>query len=592
MKFDFDFRRTSYMYKSVITNVSREAERILNMASSVSVDYEKLRHLYFIKDGCKLWLDLIKADPDLCNVKGDINKHLNRALEEMFKNRGSYNMCLDFVQDVLIYDNYSPSYILKSNIGMYNTFLKEVLSCKSVYSLLYGDDYSENLKFRLNLLRDGDYDSEVIGLDEVGLDKPHYYTGRLYTSLNDLIKNFDSLYTSLSTSVVKKLYDLNVLPPIFSRQALEQGKLELCWPYNLISSALGTSLSETVENYRNINVNDFINNFSSEINKSYSSEYLGVIKDYYCYNLSMKDISLKYKMGADKVRNIVRKIPKEVIRGMNLALDIDEYRIAFNKKYPKKFFGSKIMLHLNSLSGQELMTYGNYYSVLLKLKDLGANMKYICSDFSKDIKTLIPEALKYDNLTLVYDADLTSFDMIFLEFLVNCSDISSDIYIKYDYIKGNSKTSQKQEFIDDFLSNYSSSSAIEESYRFGLLLIFLKTGLIASSEILNWVTVDDKIGASPELPSGELCLIGDTRYCARLGQYIENQIFSFETLNCMNLCGHDIAEGICKHLKKKGFYTFNAVAFYMKNKRLSVFKQFTELEIKVIKYVSKTFGIE
>lgn len=589
---NFDFRRTSYIYKNVIDNLSREAERILKLSSSSSVNYEKLRHLYFIRDGCNLWLNLIKKDPELCSVKGDINSLLNGALEVMFKNRGSDKMCLEFVQHVLIYDNYSPSYILNSNMGMYNTFLKEVLSCSGVYSLIYGDDYSENLKFRLNLLRDGDYVSEVVGMDEVGLDKPHYYNGRLYTSLNDLMKNFNSLYSSLSVTTIKKLCDLNVLPPVFSRDYLELGKLELCWPYNLLKSAIGVSLSDIVENYRNINVTDFVNNFSSEVERNQSSEVLGIIKDYFCYNLSTKDISIKYNMGVEKVRKILRKVPEEIIKGMNLFSNIDEYRLAFNKKYPKKYFDAKIMMHLNSLSGEDLMNYGRYYSILVELKKLGANMDYIYSGFSKDIKVLIPEASKGVNLSLVYGTNLTSFDIPFLEFLVDCSSKSTEYYMKYDYIRGHYQTTQKREFIDTFLLSYSSKSGRHESYRFGLLLIFLKTGVIVSSDIIHWVTIEDKMGESPVLPTGKLCLIGDARYCFELGRYIGTQIFSSQTLKCLNLSGYDVAEGICNHLKKAGFYTFNAVAFYMKNDNVLPFITFSVLEQKVIKHISSEFGIE
>ena len=50
-----------------------------------------------------------------------------------------------------------------------------MLGCSGVYYLIHGDDYSADLMNRLTLIRSGDYSSFVVGLDEVGLLKPHYY---------------------------------------------------------------------------------------------------------------------------------------------------------------------------------------------------------------------------------------------------------------------------------------------------------------------------------------------------------------------------------------------------------------------------------
>lgn len=574
----YDFIGDRHNYSCIINLLTLEAKKIISLSSKDFVDYEKVRHLFFIKDGCELWLKLMSEDKLMINVKGDFNELLNKAIRLM-KSKANFDID-NFVNSFLL-DNighyYDYNKNLKGKIGAYNIFLKTVLSCSGVYYLIHGDDYSADLMNRLTLIRSGDYSSFVVGLDEVGLLKPHYYKGRLYTSLNDLLINLKYIYSTLSDNTVKKLGTLKVLPPIFSESAALRGKFKLGWPYNLLSIVANLKVEDLIDIYKMIDIMDFTRKFEITAEKVLKHSYeLNILKDYFCYNKSIKELCSIYKLSETKIRGIVNTLSKKVWEKMNFSLPKetnkfirvnDLYVSSDDKVYDTDERTNRLIAkHLSSLSPTGALIYERYYEIVKYIKDNSKNGYYILNEFSDDIGRILPNSEKYQKVNIVCECNLNNRDFNIIDALIT-------------YREGKSSLLR----LNCLLDEYSSNSA--ELYRFSLILLLLKTELISKKDITNWVTMDDEMGSSVKVHVRNPVLLTESEvFMKKCMDYFRFKVYPSLPFIKYKEEAADKIVSVVKKLINIGFYSVNAVGFYIENGRLTVFKDFSEEEMNMIVY--------
>ena len=215
----------------------------------------------------------------------------------------------------------------KNKVEKYcNKVITFLLSYKQLFRMLTLNNYNENLRLRLNKLKDCYFDSVVVGIDELKQYNSQIVSLRKsgFDTLNEYLKYlFNKKIGDGEIKYLPLFVDLDVLPNYFSRELAKKKFLKFRFPFNLYADIFGedimysflSSYNEKYDKFIEYKLKEIIRNrainthcASEDKIEYYYRRNFDIIIEYYKNNKHASEICVKYNIGYKTVLHAIKDI--------------------------------------------------------------------------------------------------------------------------------------------------------------------------------------------------------------------------------------------------------------------------------------------